>query len=97
VKNATERKTPQSVKTKLFPITIVLSFVSASLRADVAAGNIWHNPTFELGDNLDQPTGTPMNWNRGGADGSILQPSTANSVSATRSLAVGTTFYRLRK
>ena len=30
----------------------------------------------------------PDFWNRGGADGSILQPSTANSVSDTHSLAV---------
>ena len=76
------------MKTKLFPIALALFSVSASLQADVAAGNIWHNPTFEAGVDLDLPTGLPGFWNRGGADGSILQPSTANSVSDTHSLAV---------
>ncbi len=76
------------MKTKLFPIAIALFFVSASLRADVTPGNTWHNPTFESGMDLNLPTGTPDFWNRGGADGSILQPSTANSVSPTHSLAV---------
>jgi len=76
------------MKTKLFPIAIALFFVSASLQADVPAGNFWINPTFESGVNLNLPTGTPNNWNRGGADGSILQVSTLNSVSATHSLSV---------
>jgi hypothetical protein len=76
------------MQTKLFPIAIALCFFSASLRADVPAGNFWTNPTFESGTDLNLATGTPDNWNRGGADGSILQVSTANSVSASHSLAV---------
>jgi hypothetical protein len=76
------------MKTKLFPIAIALCFASASLRADVPAGNFWINPTFESGVNLGLPTGTPDNWNRGGSDGTIDQVSTANSVSPTHSLAV---------
>ncbi len=76
------------MKTKLFPIAIALCFVSASLRADVPAGNFWHNPTFESGTDLNLATGTPDNWNRGGADGTILQVSTANSVSASHSLGI---------
>ena len=74
--------------TKLFLTAIALFSVSTSLRAAVLVGNFWPNPTFEAGTNLDQPTGTPDFWNRGGADGSILQPSTANSVSPTHSLSV---------
>jgi hypothetical protein len=76
------------MKIKLFPITIALFFVSASLQAAVSAGNFWPNPTFESGVNLNSPTGTPDNWNRGGSDGSIDQVSTANSVSATHSLGI---------
>jgi len=75
------------MKTKLFLIASALFFVSASLRAGVSAGNFWPNPTFETGTGTS-PTGTPDFWNRGGADGSILHWSTANSVSATHSLAV---------
>ncbi len=52
------------------------------------ANNFWHNPTFELGDNLDQPSGTPTNWNRGGNNATLCQVSTANSVSPTHSLIV---------
>lgn len=81
-------KTNQPMKTKLFLIALALFFVSAPLRADVPAGNFWHNPTFEAGTDLDLATGTPDFWLRGGADGSILQSSTANSVSATHSLGV---------
>jgi len=76
------------MKIKLFLIAIALFFVSASLRADVPAGNFWHNPTFESGMDLNLPTGTPDFWIRGGADGTILQPSTANSLSPTYSLGV---------
>ena len=76
------------MKIKLVPIAIALCFASASLRADVPAGNFWINPTFELGTDLNLATGTPDNWNRGGADGSILQVSTQNSVSPTHSLGV---------
>lgn len=76
------------MKTKLFAIVIVLFFVSASLQAQLLPGNIWVNPTFEAGVNPGLATGTPDNWNRGGADGAILQWSTANSLSPTHSLGV---------
>jgi len=76
------------MKAKLFLIAVALFVASVSLPAAVSSGNLWHNPTFELGTDLDLATGTPDFWNRGGADVSILQPSTANSVSATHSLAV---------
>lgn len=74
--------------TNLFPIIIALFFVSTSLQAAALVGNFWHNPTFEAGTDLNMATGTPDFWTRGGTDQSILQPSTANSVSATHSLAV---------
>src|SRR5712692_9264190 len=79
------------MKTKLFPIAIALFFLPASLRADVPDGNFWNNPTFEAGDSLDLPTGTPTGWNRGGNNPAICQVSTENSVSPTHSLAVNDT------
>jgi hypothetical protein len=75
------------MKTKLFPIAVALFFVSATLQAQLLPGNFWLNPTFEAGTGTS-PTGTPDNWNRGGADGSILHWSTANSLSPTHALGV---------
>jgi hypothetical protein len=75
-------------KLLLFPILIGLLFVPASLRAQLLPGNLWVNSTFESGVDPGLVTGTPDNWNRGGADASILQWSTANSVSSTHSLAI---------
>ena len=71
-----------------FHIVLALCFASASLHAATLVGNFWHNPTFESGTDLNMATGTPEFWNRGGSDGAILQPSTANSVSPTHSLAI---------
>jgi PEP-CTERM motif len=73
------------MKTKLvlFSIGISLLFVSASLRAQIPAGNFWINPTFE-----SLTAGVPDNWNLGGSDVTIDQVSTANWVSPTHSLAV---------
>ena len=62
--------------------------VTSSARADLLANNFWTNPTFESGTNLNQTTGTPSNWTRGGDDPSICQVITNNSVSASHSLAV---------
>jgi len=77
----------QIIKTKLIPIAVALCFAAAPLHAS-AAGNFWVNSTFEFGTDLNLATGTPDNWNRGGADGSILQVSTANSVSSSHSLGI---------
>jgi hypothetical protein len=56
----------------------------------VLAGNIFPNPTFEEGEQLDNPTGAlPAGiWARGGSDGSIDQVSTENSVTPSHSLAL---------
>jgi len=56
----------------------------------VQLGNLFPNPTFEEGDNLDNPTAAlPAGiWSRGGSDGSIDQVSTGNSVSPTHSLSL---------
>ncbi len=56
----------------------------------VLTGNFFPNPTFEEGDQLENPTGgTPAGiWARGGGDGSIDQISTANSLSSSHSLAL---------
>jgi len=77
------QKANNLMKTKLFPLAIALGFAAASLRADVPTGNFWHNPTFEA-----LTGGLPDGWNQGGSDVTIDQVSTANSVSATHSLAV---------
>jgi hypothetical protein len=58
------------------------------IRADTLTNNFWLNPTFEVGQDLDLPTGTPMGWKRGGNDPTICQVSTANSASTKHSLAV---------
>src|SRR5450755_4658830 len=71
-------------KLLLIPIVIGLLFVPASLRAQLLPGNFWVNSTFES----LTAGGLPVNWNQGGNDGTICQVSTANSVSATHSLAV---------
>src|SRR5688572_7115335 len=68
-------------------LAMLLCLVIASL-ADVPANNFWQNPTFELGSNLNQTTGTVSNWNRGGNDTNICQVITNNSVSSSHSLAV---------
>ena len=56
----------------------------------VLAGNLFPNPTFEEGDQLDNPAGAlPAGiWSRGGSDGSIDQVSSANSVSSSHSLSL---------
>ncbi|MBL9166146.1 MAG: hypothetical protein JNN07_00225 [Verrucomicrobiales bacterium] len=51
-------------------------------------GNFWVNPTFESGQDLDQSTGTPSGWNRGGSDPLINQVSAENSQSPSHALAV---------
>jgi hypothetical protein len=56
--------------------------------ANLLFGNFWVNPSFELGANLNQTTGTPTNWNRGGGDPSICQVITNNFSSSNHSLAV---------
>lgn len=73
---------------------VPLLFIAATLivtspaRAAVLANNFWVNPTFESGSDLNQTTGTPANWNRGGGDPTICQVITNNSVSSSHSLAV---------
>ena len=56
--------------------------------ANLLFGNFWVNPSFELGDNLDQTTGTVSNWNRGGNTPAICQVLTNNYASSNHSLAV---------
>jgi hypothetical protein len=55
----------------------------------ILAGNIFPNPTFEEGDQLDNPAAAlPAGiWQRGG-NGSLDQVSTGNSVSPTHSLSL---------
>jgi hypothetical protein len=70
---------------------MVIDDVSVSLHPPtVLSGNFFPNPTFENGDQLDNPTAaSPAGiWNRGGSDGSIDQVTTMNSVSPTHSLSL---------
>jgi len=72
------------------PLVLVTAalMITSPARADVLTNNFWVNPTFESGTDLDQATGTPANWNRGGDDPTICEVTTNNSVSASHSLAV---------
>jgi hypothetical protein len=52
-------------------------------------GNIWTNsPTFEEGESLDQPSGTPLNWSRGGSEPALGQIITNAFISPSHALAV---------
>jgi hypothetical protein len=56
---------------------------------DLTPGNIWPNPTFELGARLDEPmSGRPQGWNRGGSNAQLDQVTTENFVSPSHALAV---------
>lgn len=51
--------------------------------------NLWTNsPTFEEGEDLDQPTGTPTGWNRGGSEQALGQVIMDNFISPSHALAV---------
>lgn len=65
---------------------MVIDDVSIARVVPTVSGNFWVNSTFETGSGLDQPTGTPANWNRGGSDASIDQVTTNNYVSASHAL-----------
>lgn len=55
----------------------------------IIPGNIWPNPTFELGSQLDNPAvASPAGWNRGGSNSSIDTVVSENSVSPSHALAV---------
>lgn len=55
---------------------------------EVLAGNVWPNPGFEEGTELDLPTGMPTAWNRGGNEGALCVVINSNAVSPTHALAV---------
>jgi hypothetical protein len=52
------------------------------------ASNIWPNPSFESGTNLDLTNGTPAGWVRNGSDPTICQVTTNNYVSSDHALMV---------
>ncbi|MGK0190300.1 MAG: hypothetical protein ACI9R3_006123 [Verrucomicrobiales bacterium] len=71
--------------------TMLIDDLSIALlsEGDLAPGNFWPNPTFELGARLDIPeSASPQGWNRGGSKASIDQVTTENSVSPSHALAV---------
>src|SRR5207253_404872 len=58
----------------------------------ILVSNFWPNPTFEEGDQLDNPAaGSPLGWNRGGSDsrGDIILHDKATS--PTHALALNDT------
>lgn len=67
---------------------MIIDDLSVARVTPLVSGNFWANSAFELGSNLDQPDGTPANWNRGGSDASIDQVTTNNSASPTHALAL---------
>ena len=56
-------------------LALSLLFIAVSAQASLLRGNFWPNPDFEAGENLDEPGGTPENWQRGGSDPAICQVS----------------------
>jgi len=62
--------------------------VARSPLPTLLSGNIWVNPSFEIGTSLDQTGGSPTNWNRGGSDASICQVITNNFASSSHALAL---------
>ncbi len=64
-----------------------LSLARAPVPA-LLASNLWPNPSFETGTNLDETNGTPTGWVRNGSDPTICQVTTNNYVSAGHALMV---------
>ncbi|MEN9020459.1 MAG: hypothetical protein ABF370_08120 [Verrucomicrobiales bacterium] len=63
--------------------------VALLAKGEIIPGNIWPNPTFELGSQLDNPSvASPSGWNRGGSNSSIDVVVSENSVSPSHALAV---------
>lgn len=63
--------------------------VARLAKGEIIPRNIWPNPTFELGSQLDDPAvASPAGWNRGGSNSSINTVVTENFVSASHALAV---------
>lgn len=58
--------------------------------ATIQAGNLFPNPTFEEGEQLDNPTGAlPAGiWSRGGSDGTIDRVDTGKAVSPSHALSL---------
>lgn len=67
---------------------MIIDDLSVARVTPLVSGNFWANSDFETGSNLDQPDGTPANWNRGGSDASIDQVTTNNFASPTHALAL---------
>jgi hypothetical protein len=71
--------------------TLIVDDLSVARHAapQLLPGNLWtNNPTFEDGENLDEPTGTLSQWNRGGGKPAICQVVNDASISPTHALAV---------
>ena len=63
--------------------------VARLAKGEIIPGNIWPNPTFELGSQLDDPAvASPAGWNCGGSNSSINTVVSENFVSASHALAV---------
>ena len=63
-------------------------YVARAPTPELLPGNIWPNPSFELGTSLDTSNGVPTGWTRNGSDPLICQVTTNNYVSATHALMV---------
>jgi hypothetical protein len=65
-------------------------YVARAPTPDLLAGNVWPNPSFESGTNLNQTNGVPTGWNEydSGSNSFITQVTTNNYVSYDHALAV---------
>ncbi len=65
-------------------------YVARAPTPDLLTGNVWPNPSFELGTNLDQTNGVPAGWNfyNSSSNSYITEVTTNNYVSATHALVV---------
>ncbi len=63
-------------------------YVARAPVPELLTSNLWPNPSFESGTNLDLATGTPAGWVRNGSDTNICQVTSNNYVSADHALMV---------
>lgn len=76
------------MKTPIIASFLGLLVTLASLTAEQNPNQILPNPGFELGENLQETTGTPEGWSRGGSDPEICQVATAGDTNPSVALVV---------
>lgn len=67
------------MKISIPSLFLCLAFTANAADPDLLSGNFWPNSTFEQGENLDTPTGTPTGWRRGGSGSAFCQVAQAGT------------------